>query len=431
MKKFIKSLIIIFNIVAAQQCFAMDIYTVKSNDYLYKIIKAYTIKGVSNSDMIDAIKGINKSENPDIVDNTIKVGEKLAIPTTKSEVKDGISLYQEKMSENFDDTKSYNKNTSKVKNNQSDNHQTIKTDSKKPTLLISQANVNQKDVPDLIPKNSPTVTYKNDINSKIKPTNIQEDEHSSGSLIGSIVKIIILLAIFVAIFIFGRRYLQNKMFIKEQEDEIKAKKKREHLMSRISPVVSDTDFYKSSDKKAQTEFDFFAESNRGEYRPASSLRKEFNQQETHKETDNNHSDNFNDEENLYGEVDKNIAVRTDKGVVFETNTNNVSDDHEVNLVEEKNLQEDCEQESKHMEELIEQYLESEKYMEAIIIIQDSLEKNPNNIDLRYKLLEIYARSGENIAFDGEVHFIRSKNIVTMFDPLHQKIAKLRDKYFDQ
>ena len=46
------------------------------------------------------------------------------------------------------------------------------------------------------------------------------------------------------------------------------------------------------------------------------------------------------------------------------------------------------------------------------------------------LLEVYARAGDEIAFEGEVHFIKSKNIVSMFDPLHQKIAKLRDKYFE-
>jgi len=83
-----------------------------------------------------------------------------------------------------------------------------------------------------------------------------------------------------------------------------------------------------------------------------------------------------------------------------------------------------------VEELIEQYLESEKYIEASITIQDSLEKDQNNINLRYMLLEVYARAGDEIAFEGEVHFIKSKNIVSMFDPLHQKIAKLRDKYFE-
>ena len=84
----------------------------------------------------------------------------------------------------------------------------------------------------------------------------------------------------------------------------------------------------------------------------------------------------------------------------------------------------------YIKELIEQYLDSEKYVEASITIQDSLEHNPNNIDLRYMLLEVYAKVKDEIAFDGEVHFIKSKNIVSMFDPLHQKIAKLRDKYFD-
>ena len=84
----------------------------------------------------------------------------------------------------------------------------------------------------------------------------------------------------------------------------------------------------------------------------------------------------------------------------------------------------------YIEELIEQYLDSEKYIEASITIQDALEKNQNDVNLRYMLLEVYARANDEIAFEGEVHFIKSKNIVSMFDPLHQKIAKLRDKYFE-
>ncbi|MDE4940777.1 peptidoglycan-binding protein, partial [Francisella tularensis subsp. holarctica] len=39
-----------------------------------------------------AIKGINKSEIPGIIDNRKRIGDKLAIPTTKAEFEDGLTL---------------------------------------------------------------------------------------------------------------------------------------------------------------------------------------------------------------------------------------------------------------------------------------------------------------------------------------------------
>nr|MCX3303562.1 LysM domain-containing protein [Bacillus pacificus] len=40
--------------------FSMEIYTVKSNDYLYKIAKNHAVTGGRKSELTDAIKGINK-----------------------------------------------------------------------------------------------------------------------------------------------------------------------------------------------------------------------------------------------------------------------------------------------------------------------------------------------------------------------------------
>ena len=71
---------------------AMDIYTVQPNDYLYKISKTHSVTGINISQLTDSIKGINKSEIPGIVDNRIKVGDKIAIPTTKDEVEDGLTM---------------------------------------------------------------------------------------------------------------------------------------------------------------------------------------------------------------------------------------------------------------------------------------------------------------------------------------------------
>lgn len=76
--------------------FAMEIYTVKSNDYLYEIVKSHSIGGVSTSELTNAIKGIN-SNIPEITDNRIKTGDALIIPATKSEVETGLRLYRKQM----------------------------------------------------------------------------------------------------------------------------------------------------------------------------------------------------------------------------------------------------------------------------------------------------------------------------------------------
>ncbi|RUS69874.1 hypothetical protein EGW08_022361 [Elysia chlorotica] len=49
----------------------------------------------------DAIRGINKAEVPGIVDNRIAVGNKLAIPTSKSEVEDGLTLARNDMMQGY------------------------------------------------------------------------------------------------------------------------------------------------------------------------------------------------------------------------------------------------------------------------------------------------------------------------------------------
>jgi len=73
--------------------FSMTIYSVKSGDSLWKVATKHKIKGVSNSEMIKAIRGINSKEYPSINDNIISINQKLSIPTTAAEAEDGIKLY--------------------------------------------------------------------------------------------------------------------------------------------------------------------------------------------------------------------------------------------------------------------------------------------------------------------------------------------------
>ncbi|AHH46920.1 peptidoglycan-binding protein [Francisella tularensis subsp. holarctica PHIT-FT049] len=426
-----------FALAMVSPVFSMEIYTVKSNDYLYKIAKNHAVTGVSISELTDAIKGINKSEIPGIIDNRIRIGDKLAIPTTKAEVEDGLTLMRNQIIQSSyqqpsSDTTSQQPSTPAA--NLGDNTAAANDadDSSTPSV------VSQDKIPVLIPTddNSTPETYKSNLDTQINSDNIQETASyeqqptQSSSTWGSLFRFIIYVIILAVVVVVGKRFWETRNSKKEQELELISKKKRDHLMSRISPVVSDNEFYRSDkvNNSPQEEFDFFgaAKSSRSE---VTTVDEEIQSQQESEDTFEQPAQN---EEDLFAQRDKNIIVKTEKGVVFETNTddtlvNSIADETKV---EEIDSQQQAEQELQYINELIEQFLDSEKYVEASITIQDSLEKDPNNIDLRYKLLEVYARAGDEIAFEGEVHFIKSKNIVSMFDPLHQKIAKLRDKYFE-
>ncbi|MEY8702618.1 LysM peptidoglycan-binding domain-containing protein [Francisella philomiragia] len=416
----------------AMPVFAMEIYTVKSNDYLYKIAKSHSISGVSTSELTDAIKGINKSEIPGIVDNRIKIGDKLAIPTTKGEVEDGLTLTRNQMIQG-----SYNQPSSVSTTPNLGDQTMVSSDTEYDSS--STPNVLSEDkIPTLIPGEENTQqSYKSNLDSQINPTDIQENEsyeESSFSFLGSLFKFIVYVVVLVIAIIVGRRFWETTRTKKEQELEIISRKKRDHLMSRISPVVSGNEFYSSrrSHNAPQEEFDFFNDDNKASSSTQAGVNLEDAKLDNQDSLDINAGSEFDEITNdLYADRDNNIVVKTERGVVFETSTDesllSSTSDSEIQEIDAK---EQSEQELQYVNELVEQFLYSEKYVEASITIQDSLEKNPNNIDLRYKLLEVYAQAGDEIAFEGEVHFIKSKNIVSMFDPLHQKIAKLRDKYFE-
>ncbi|MGQ4005833.1 LysM peptidoglycan-binding domain-containing protein [Francisellaceae bacterium CB300] len=433
-------------LIALQPVYSMEIYTVKPGDYLFKIAKSNTVSGVSVGELTDAIKGINKSEVPGIVDNRIQVGNKLAIPTTKDEVEDGLTLSRNSMLQG-----SYNQQVNtpkeptssgslKAENTRLGDQEMITNQAE---TKVAQKGISQETIPSMIPEEDSlhVITYKNDLNSPIEEDNVQESEpydstsaesSSIGSIFGKIIKFIFSLVILAGLFIAAKKVWDNRNSKKAEEQELISKKKRDHLMSRISPVVSDTDFYKSEDEGPQEAFDFFATKN-----DTSKPRYQSKDGENYEDdlVGSGETEEQNDLANLHQDAEfdnhgeKNIATKTEKGMVFETASSEKFANVE-NGVEEIDTSAYEENEMEFVEELIEQYLESEKYIEASITIQDSLEKDQNNINLRYMLLEVYARAGDEIAFEGEVHFIKSKNIVSMFDPLHQKIAKLRDKYFE-
>ncbi|KEI35256.1 LysM peptidoglycan-binding domain-containing protein [Allofrancisella frigidaquae] len=414
--------------------FGMEIYTVKPGDYLYKIAKSHVIDGVSSSELTDAIRGINKAEIPGIVDNRIKIGDKLALPTTKSEVEDGLALARNQIlqgsyeNESQQDNSTSNQNLPTVINTAEQklgDRPTIDTSSSAENISTAENVISsQATIPSLIPDDSTsTIVYSDSLDSRnIQTTEDSSSEQGGGTTFFSIFKLILSLLILVVLSFVAKKVWENISSKKELELALISKRKRDHLMSRISPVVSDRDFYKTQ-QTLQSEFDFFNDNPTDKQEESVTKTPELYPRDS---LDVSPGDGVEE----FGENDKSIVVKTEKGIVFETSVNDKFKFNTENSVQEIDLKENIEQELLYVKELVEQYLDSEKYIEASITIQDSLEKDPNNIDLRYKLLEVYARARDEIAFEGEVHFIKSKNIVSMFDPLHQKIAKLRDKYFE-
>lgn len=453
-------------IVALQPLYSMEIYTVKSGDYLYKIAKSHTVNGISTGELTDSIKGINKSEVPGIVDNRIKIGDKLAIPTTKDEVEDGLTLVRNEMVQGTYNASNVSQTPKVIGNNNSSTADSSNLGdqamvyNRSAATQSTQTTSSQNTVPNMMPNDdAKVVTYGSDLDSKINNQDIQETQSNDGSesssIFSKLAKFIFVIIILLGLFIFGKRFWDSRNSKKEQELEVLSKKRRDHLMSRISPVVSDSDFYKADDSHQgpQEAFDFSAplDGSRHSKVAAENIKDKDLEEKVNLESDIN--DLINTSENKTNEIAelvstgdkpeddraeesitvpqnaKSTAVKTSKGMVFET----ASDDSfkkTDDLVEEIDSEIYEEDEMRYVEELVEQYLDGEKYMEASITVQDSLEKSPNNINLRFMLLEVYARAGDEIAFDGEVHLIKSKNIVSMFDPLHQKIAKLKDKYFE-
>ncbi|MFT6834941.1 MAG: Tfp pilus assembly protein FimV [Francisellaceae bacterium] len=74
---------------------AISQYTVKSGNSLWVIATDTKPSRTTNTTtMIKSIKGLNLEDYPNIVNNIVKQGQTLTIPTSNQEIKDGLSIYQ-------------------------------------------------------------------------------------------------------------------------------------------------------------------------------------------------------------------------------------------------------------------------------------------------------------------------------------------------
>ncbi|MDE5000728.1 peptidoglycan-binding protein, partial [Francisella tularensis subsp. holarctica] len=73
----------------------------------------------------------------------------------------------------------------------------------------------------------------------------EQQPTQTSSTWGSLFRFIIYVIILAVVVVVCKRFWETRNSKKEQELELISKNKRDHLMSRISPVVSDNEFYRS------------------------------------------------------------------------------------------------------------------------------------------------------------------------------------------
>ena len=408
-KKILIGLAVIF--LALPNAYSMTIYKVKSGDYLYKIANKHAIKNVSRSDLVEAIKIINKSELPSIVSNKIDIGNKLAIPTTKKEVENALFINSskkitkeiksdlkkektivqknKKINNSLDNDKNLGDHSLSVTpNNYYDSNSNNSEKSNDNTLTTSPKNIEiynfNQNTKDKQASTEQNITY---LPKNKHANNINEESNNDSNSIDIFSLIIILIPLAIILFLI-RKYISKKTLEKERELEIISKQRRDRLMSRISPIVSNINFNEEADICKETKQKI---------------------------------------ENV--EFTEEVCQQPNENIDIEEISNIVENEEKASFIKEKK-DISVKEEINYVLELVKQYIDGERYQEAIQTLQDSLENHPKNMDLRYSLLEAYAKSGKEIAFNNEVHNLRNKTFIELFDPIYSKIEKLKSKYLE-
>jgi len=440
---------------------AMQIYTVRSGDYLNKVANKFPISGVSKGNYIIAIKGINYEELPKILKNVIIVGQKIALPQTKKEVDDGIEMYNSytggteplitknttttktpltnalaiNRDKNLGDMSGLNnihqatiqKPTTIEKKTQSvvptpatiapkEVHKTI-TDSPKlaqvPQIITPQTLTNQNS--DI--KTSKIKTHLIDIDSQNTSQDQVVDEDSDSITIFSFIififKVIIYIAILIGLIIF---IIRQANLYGQKATALKSKKRRDHLISRISPVLSSDDINSIPSTFTQGIMDLDTDSKLEEVNADTIVDSDKNTDKIVLKATNSKIDEYHDE------IENNIEKKSD---ISQYDSQNIENNVEFKEEQDK-------PELIHLGqifELIDHYIENEKYIEAKFMLEDNLSIEPRNVELRIKLLEIYSIMDDEISFEGERTYLRTKNLLGYLDPRWSRVDDLHRKYF--
>ncbi|MDA7742415.1 LysM peptidoglycan-binding domain-containing protein [Francisellaceae bacterium] len=94
-QKIIKPFLFVSILLVSFSSFALTGYTVRSGDSLWRIAINHKQSGVTTSNMVKAIQGLNVESHPNIINDVVAKGQTLTLPTSSSEVKKALTLLKE------------------------------------------------------------------------------------------------------------------------------------------------------------------------------------------------------------------------------------------------------------------------------------------------------------------------------------------------
>ncbi|UTW43212.1 LysM peptidoglycan-binding domain-containing protein [bacterium SCSIO 12844] len=322
-------------------------YTVSRGDTLWGIAVKHKPSGVSTSDMIKAIKGLNLSSSPAVVDNVVRLGDQLSLPDTKAEVDQAIA----KLDQAQDNYQKIQRNGVHADN--TTNTQTKTQLEASPTKVVSVQSMKQAPKTAAVASSQSEPTNTNNsvdsnnhaiissvdhIQSQVTRTDqgytlsvnqapVKKDSQDSGGHIGSTVIWLIVIVIIILIIV---RRLRKKKHVRNQNGNL--------------------DYQKRTPQAGSLE---------GGYQPKAEL-----------------------------------------------DASNIS---EV-LVEAMLL------------------LNDGRYDDARHTLQQTLKLKPDSIEIRMKLMEVYAASGDEISFNSERDYLAA-HLMSHDDERWQEIDEVYHQYF--
>ncbi len=145
-QKIIKPFLFVLILLVSFSSFALTGYTVRSGDSLWRIAINHKQSGVTTSNMVKAIQGLNVESHPNIINNIVAKGQTLTLPTSSAEVKEALTLLQEAQSAHLNTVKTPPEETVKTEE--------LKATSAETTPSITNKDTQEKNIEKLKAENS-------------------------------------------------------------------------------------------------------------------------------------------------------------------------------------------------------------------------------------------------------------------------------------
>ncbi|MCF6765956.1 LysM peptidoglycan-binding domain-containing protein [Thiotrichales bacterium 19S3-7] len=343
--KFFSQLIIgIFVIFLPLSALAFTDYTVSKGDTLWGIAVKHKPSGVSTSDMIKAIKGLNISSSPAVVDNIVRLGDQLSLPQTKAEVNQAIA----KLDQAQNNYQKVQKNG--VVTDQSKTEIAAESTTNKPNEVVAVQSMQQKPVEasDHTTVNQPTMTSQSNdhaIISSVDQSQAQVTKTEQGYTLS----------------------------VNQAATEKNAQKSESHFFSSLIWIIVAVIIVLLIVRRL---------------RKHKSLKSEKHVPDYHRQT---------------------------------PGAGNLSDDYQPKLeIDASNISEVL------VEAML--LLNDGRYDDARHTLQQTLKLKPDSIEIRMKLMEVYAASGDEISFNSERDYLAA-HLMSHDDERWQEIDEIYHQYF--